>query len=135
MEECCHYGNLDVNSEIAEMATSLCEKDAPAWALPVDAPMYIVYTKTMDIVWDAAKGKANLAKHGVDFASVGAFDFDTALVRADTRFDYGEVRLVAMGLIGERVHVLVFTVERRCLRVISLRKAGRKEITRYVEQT
>ena len=84
--------------------------------------------------WDAAKREANHAKHGVDFAVIEAFDWAAALIRADTRHDYGEVRLVAMGPIGDRLHVLVFTIERRSVWVISLRKANRKEFDRYVAE-
>lgn len=89
----------------------------------------------MDITWHAAKREANIAKHGVDFAAVADFAFDSCLVHGDTRFDYGEVRLVALGLIGVRLHVLVFTIERRSLHVISLRKANSKEFDAYVRQT
>ena len=75
--------------------------------------------------WDLAKCLSNLAKHGVDFASVELFDFDTALVRASLRGS--DPRLEAYGLIGDRVHVLVYGIEARAVRVISLRKANRKE--------
>jgi uncharacterized DUF497 family protein len=55
-----------------------------------------------------------------------------ALVRADVRSDYPEPRMVAIGPIGLRPHVLVFSVETRSVRVISLRKANQKEFDRYV---
>lgn len=85
----------------------------------------------MDYRWDGAKRAANLAKHGVDFAEAEGFDWSAALVRADLRADYGEVRLVAVAPIGDRLHVLVFTIRRRGLRVISLRRASAKELKRY----
>ncbi|WP_343896671.1 BrnT family toxin [Craurococcus roseus] len=81
--------------------------------------------------WDEAKRAANLAKHGVDFTEAEGFDWSAALVRADLRADYGEVRLVGMAPIGDRLHVLVFTIRRRGLRVISLRRASAKELKRY----
>ena len=61
---------------------------------------------------------------------VESFEWATALVEADTRHDYGEVRLKALGVIGERVHVLVYTI-RRVTWIISLRKAKNEEIKRY----
>lgn len=85
----------------------------------------------MPITWDDTKRATNLAKHGVDFASVLSFDWEAALVRADVRHDYPEPRFVALGPIGSRLHVLVFSVERRAVRVISLRKANSKEFDRY----
>lgn len=85
----------------------------------------------MPISWDPAKRAANLEKHGVDFLAVRHFDWETALVRADVRFDYPEPRFLALGLIGRRLHALVFSVERRAVRLISLRKASNKEMDRY----
>ena len=80
--------------------------------------------------WDPAKGLGNLAKHGVDSASVEFFDFDTALVRASLRGS--EPRLEAYGLIGDRVHVLIYGIEAPAVRVISLRKANRKETVTWL---
>ena len=85
----------------------------------------------MDFRWDESKRAANLAKHGIDFAEAEGFDWSVALVRADLRTDYGEVRLVAMAPIGDRLHVLVFTIRCRGLRIISLRRASTKELERY----
>jgi uncharacterized DUF497 family protein len=83
--------------------------------------------------WDEGKRRANLAKHGVDFAAAEAFDFATALVAIDDRFDYGEMREVALGFIGVRLHVLVFTRRGEAIHVISLRKATPKEGRAYAE--
>ncbi len=85
--------------------------------------------------WDPAKRAANIAKHGVDFAAIEAFDWSTAIVRADVRFDYGEVRLEATGLIGARVYVLVFTIRRDTTWIISFRKGNTRETTRYEAET
>ena len=81
--------------------------------------------------WNPEKRASNLAKHGVDFSEVEDFAWETALVRADVRQHYGEVRLNALGLIGDRLHVLTFTIRRAGLWLISLRKANNKEVERY----
>ncbi|HEY7231382.1 MAG TPA: BrnT family toxin [Pseudolabrys sp.] len=83
--------------------------------------------------WDAAKAAANRRKHGVSFNAVLDFDWAKALVVADDRADYGESRWLALGMIGERLHSLVFTIRVTRIRVISLRKAGRKERSLYEE--
>ncbi len=50
--------------------------------------------------WDAAKNETNIAKHGIDFQRA-ALIFKGDIVEAvDDREDYGEVRIVALGLIG-----------------------------------
>ena len=59
--------------------------------------------------FDETKNEANIAKHGVDMASVSEFEFDTAIVLVDTRKSYGELRNIAIGNIAGRLHVLVFT--------------------------
>jgi len=81
--------------------------------------------------FDAAKARANLVVHGIDFGAAAQFDWDSALVLADTRRDYGEPRFIALGLIGNRVHVMVFTPRGEMVRIISLRKANAREISRY----
>ena len=77
--------------------------------------------------WDEDKRQTNLAKHGVDFAAVDYFDWSTAVRWADTRFDYGENREVALGLIGARIYYLAFTRRGHDIRIISLRKANTRE--------
>jgi hypothetical protein len=84
-------------------------------------------------VWDETKRAANMAVHGIDFTAAYRFEWDTARIDPDMRRDYGEQRFVALGRIGLRVHVLVFTPRGEVVRVISLRKANRREIRHYEE--
>jgi uncharacterized DUF497 family protein len=81
--------------------------------------------------WNEIKRKANLAKHGVDFTAIEAFAWEEALVIPDTRKDYGEPRFLAFGPIDDRLHCLAFSVRGGSIRVISLRKANRREVKRY----
>ena len=81
--------------------------------------------------WDEGKRRANLAKHGVDFGRMGAFDWDTAMVGPEQ--DHDEARWTATGFIGPVPHVVVFTERGDAVRIISLRKATRREALRYVE--
>jgi uncharacterized DUF497 family protein len=85
----------------------------------------------LEIEFDSDKNIANVAKHGVDMAAAAEFDFETAETWTDTRKRYRERRNIAVGFIGRRLHVLVFTMRGRKLRVISLRKANRKESAAY----
>ena len=63
------------------------------------------------------------------------FDWASALVLEDTRKDYGERRYRALGLIGGRLHAVVYTPRAGLLHIISLRKANRREEKRYATQT
>jgi uncharacterized DUF497 family protein len=62
---------------------------------------------------------------------VSEFDFGSALYTVDTRKAYGEIRTRAIGRIELTLYALVFTMRENTLRVISLRRANRKEKNRY----
>ncbi len=87
----------------------------------------------MRIEFDPAKDKVNRAKHGISMKAATDFDWDTALEREDDRFDYAEVRFVAIGQIDGRLHVMVFTEgsDDDSVRVISLRRAEKHETRFY----
>lgn len=85
----------------------------------------------MLIQFDAAKNDRNIAERGLSFEQAASFDFSTALVDTDDRKAYPEVRYVALGLLGARVHVLCFTPIAGGIRVISFRKANSREIKTY----
>nr|WP_315598715.1 BrnT family toxin [uncultured Cupriavidus sp.] len=53
----------------------------------------------------------------------------------DDRRDYGEVREIGFGVIGGRLYCVVFTQRGEIMHIISLRKANKREVTNYVEQT
>lgn len=88
----------------------------------------------MALDWNPAKRVANVTKHGFDFQDLSDFEWQTALVEADTRRHYGEVRLIAIGLIGSCVFVVVYTIRRTATWIIGLRKANKKEVLQYAAQ-
>ncbi len=61
------------------------------------------------------------------------FNFATAFTVVDDCFDYEEVREMALGFIGKRLHALVFTRRGEAIHVISVRKANDREIRRYIQ--
>lgn len=87
----------------------------------------------MDITFDPAKDAINIAKHGVSLASAEQIEWETLWGFEDTRANYGEIRIIGFAYIGVRLHCVVFTDRGDTRRVISLRKANRKEIERYAE--
>jgi uncharacterized DUF497 family protein len=72
------------------------------------------------ISFDAAKNARNIAARGISFEQAIEFEWGSALIIADTRRDYGESRFQALGLIAERLHVLVFTPRSGKTHIISL---------------
>ncbi|WP_396127437.1 BrnT family toxin [Acidicapsa acidisoli] len=87
----------------------------------------------MEITFDPAKNERNLRLRGISFERVAEFDFNSATFDEDKRKDYGEIRTRALGYIGDTLHALVFTLRDGKIRVISLRKANRKERDRYAK--
>jgi uncharacterized DUF497 family protein len=72
----------------------------------------------------------NIAKHGVSLARAG--DLEILAFLEDGRNNYGETRYRAWGLIDGKAYCLAFTDRNGILRAISLRRARKKEIDRYV---
>lgn len=86
----------------------------------------------MRFEWDKAKNRANIRKHGLDFADAEEMFRGALILYADTREDYGEDRWLGLGLIGNRVVAISFaTPGPETIRVISLRKADREERKEY----
>jgi len=86
----------------------------------------------MQIEYDPTKDATNRDKHGISLADALQFEWDTAHIEQDVRFDYGELRFQATGYIGERLHFMVFCVRAGKIRIISLRKANKREFKAYV---
>jgi uncharacterized DUF497 family protein len=87
----------------------------------------------MKYVFDPAKDEINRAKHGVSLALAEILFAGSHAMTTDDRFDYGEVREIAVGLIGDRLFVCVYVDRQAERRVISLRKANKREVKRYAE--
>lgn len=85
------------------------------------------------LVFDPAKSDANRAKHGVELSAAEALEWDTAITWPDIRKDYGEARQCGIGYIGLILHYVAFVDRGQTRRIISLRRANRKEVNRYAE--
>ena len=85
----------------------------------------------MEIEFDPAKDRANLAKHGISLGAAAEVDLDSAIIIEDRRVDYGESRFLAYAPIAGRLHVLWFTMRGTVVRAIGLRRANRRERKRY----
>lgn len=86
----------------------------------------------MAIEFDPSKDDTNIAKHHVSLAR--AADLEMLAVEPDTRFDYGEDRFRAWGLIDGEFYCLAVATRDDRVRAISLRRAHDKEIKRHVPQ-
>ena len=83
----------------------------------------------MTFEWDPLKAKSNLAKHGVDFREAATvFGDPLSLTVPDPDHSAGEQRYVTMGISHlQRILVVAHTEDHDRLRIISARRATRRE--------
>lgn len=89
----------------------------------------------MRIDFDPDKNAKNIMERSLSFERAAEFDFETAQFTIDNRRDYGETRYRALGFIDHRLHALVFVEIVGGIRVISFRKANKREVKRYEAQS
>ncbi len=87
----------------------------------------------MRIEFDPVKDAANREKHGVSLALAGELDWEAALVWIDERIEYGELRAIALAPKVEILYYVAFVGRGAARRIISLRRANRREVKYYVQ--
>ncbi|MBU1360685.1 MAG: BrnT family toxin [Gammaproteobacteria bacterium] len=87
----------------------------------------------MRIEFDPAKDASNREKHGLSLAVASSLDWDEALVWVDDRYEYGEARMIALAPDTGILYYVAFVDRDDARRIISLRKANRREVKHYVE--
>ena len=87
----------------------------------------------MQFDFDPGRDATNLSKHGLSLAAAAELDWDAALVWIDNRADYGKVRMVALAPIGDILIFVAFVDREPVRRIISLRRANRREVSHYVK--
>ena len=92
----------------------------------------------MTFTWDPEKSSANLRKRGFDFEFATLMFEGTTLEREDLREEYGERRMVAVG-VAEGIHLTAVYTDRVdpgggiIRRIISARRSNRRERQAYLE--
>jgi uncharacterized DUF497 family protein len=87
----------------------------------------------MRIEFDPAKDDANQAKHGVSLVMAVELDWEAALVWVDDRFEYNEMRMIALAPNTGILYYVAFVDRVATRRIISLRRANRREVKHYAE--
>jgi uncharacterized DUF497 family protein len=83
------------------------------------------------IEWDEAKNRSNFIRHGLDFEDAEKVFAGPCVTFTDDRFEYGEERLITLGLLAGRVVVIAHAPRDDNTRIISMRKANRREQNIY----
>jgi uncharacterized protein len=87
----------------------------------------------MQIEFDPVKDASNQAKHGVSLVLAAELEWDDALVWVDTRYEYGKLRMIALAPEINVLYYVAFVDRGEVRRIISLRRANRREVKHYVE--
>ena len=85
----------------------------------------------MKIIFDEAKRTRTLLERGLDFTQAAQVFSGPTVTFEDTRREYGEIRWISMGLLGQRAVVLVWTPRGDARRIISMRYAHDREAERF----
>jgi uncharacterized DUF497 family protein len=89
----------------------------------------------VDIEYDPEKSAKNARERGLPFDLAGEIEWHKAIVSIDRRFDYGEVRHVAIAPMRGRLYVICYQLRGRKRRIISFRKANKREERIYAKAT
>lgn len=85
----------------------------------------------MNISYDEPKRRKTLEERGLDFAHADRVFQGKTLQIVDDRFDYGEVRYQTMGMLNDRLVMVVWTLRDEARHIISMRKCNDREQKRY----
>ncbi len=85
----------------------------------------------MQIEYDPNKDRANVRKHKVSLQDASKLEWDMLWAKQDTRYEYGEIRMIGYAPIGHRVFCVVYTDRGDVRRIISLRRATKREVKNY----
>ena len=86
--------------------------------------------------WDEPKSERCLRERGLGFEGIlAAFRDPDRRVEPDLRQSYGEDRMRLYGRVEGRLFVIVYTRRGEAVRIISARKANRRERRRYGENS
>ncbi len=84
----------------------------------------------MKFEWDAHKNQANGSKHGIDFETATKLWDDPYRIEIQTSFTE-EDRTILIGKIDKKLWSAIFTSRDAACRIISVRRARKKETTLY----
>ncbi len=88
----------------------------------------------MQFTWSERKRNTNLKDHGLDFVDAAQVFAGTTFTFEDDRFDYGEQRFATLGLLFGVVVSIIHTETEHEIRIISFRKATRREAALYFDE-
>jgi uncharacterized protein len=86
---------------------------------------------TLQFEWDEDKRREVRDKHGVDLLEAALIFEGVTLTKVDNRADYGEVRLISLGLVDGEPYIVIHTERQGVTRLITAWKGGRHDREEY----
>jgi len=87
---------------------------------------FCIYNNNGSFEWDENKNKANIEKHGLDFQDAPEVFLKRHITMESTR-SRAEQRYITIGVCGYSAVAVVYTKRGETIRIISFRRANRKE--------
>jgi uncharacterized DUF497 family protein len=81
----------------------------------------------MEFEWDQAKSERNRRERGFNFERAALIFQGPVIEWCDIRKDWGEPRIVAIGVVEDDILAVIYTKRGEVRRIISARKARKKE--------
>ena len=85
----------------------------------------------MEFEWDEEKRKTVLQERNVDLKYAALIFEGDVITKSDTRFDYGEIRYISLGLVEDECFVVIHTERNGVTRLITAWKGGKHEQDQY----
>lgn len=95
--------------------------------------MIVCILTIVNFAWNESKRHANIAKHGLDFIDAERVFAGPMVMLEDDRADYGEQRLIGIGLLDYLVVLIVHVEDDKTIHIISMRRANSDETDIYYQ--
>lgn len=93
--------------------------------------IFICILLGVKFTWHEPKRLSNIKKHGLDFTDAHRLFSSPMLVFEDTRENYGEQRMIGVGLLDSKIVLSVHIETDDEIRIISMREATKDETNQY----
>lgn len=88
----------------------------------------------MKFEWDTEKSRSNKAKHGIDFETAKELWLDGNCVEIHAPYPLEDRRII-IGKLKNKIWIAVYTLRHDAIRIISVRRARKREANLYEEKT
>ena len=89
----------------------------------------------MEFEFDPDKSAKNAREPGLPFELAAELEWQRAILFVEDRFMYGEERLIAFAPMKGRLYAVCYALRGRTRRIISFRKANKREERLYAKAT